>query len=52
MTADRLRKPGERARTADTAGREQGPRPRTEHRPGTTVLVVPLWERLGGGTRG
>ncbi|MEU9735768.1 hypothetical protein [Streptomyces sp. NPDC048002] len=52
MTTDRLRRPGERARTADGAGRGQSAAPRAERRPATAVRVVPLWERLGGGTHG
>lgn len=50
MTTEGLREPRDRARAADCARQGQGPR--AEVRPTTTVPVIPLWERLGGGVRG
>ncbi|MBC2901356.1 hypothetical protein [Streptomyces cupreus] len=50
MTTDGLREPGERVQAADSAGQGEGLR--VEGRPTTTVPVIPLWQRLDGGTRG
>ncbi|MGV9450630.1 hypothetical protein [Streptomyces sp. NPDC003635] len=53
MTAKRLSERGERARAAQAVGPRHGQGPEAVgRRPATTVPVVPLWERLGGGARG
>ncbi|QWB23552.1 MULTISPECIES: hypothetical protein [Streptomyces] len=48
MTTDGLREPAPRTEAAEPIGNG----PRAEGRPTTTVLVIPLWERLRGGGRG
>ncbi|MEV0169525.1 hypothetical protein AB0I00_00165 [Streptomyces sp. NPDC050803] len=52
MTTEGLREPGEKAQEAEAMGRGQGHGLRADGRLTTTVPVMPLWERLGGGVRG
>jgi hypothetical protein len=52
MTADGLRKPGQRGDSGDAA-RSVAQKPRGDGGgPTTTVPVIPLWERLSKGAHG
>lgn len=48
MTTDGLRAPAARAEERNTVSTAPG----TDGRPGTTVPVIPLWERPRGGGHG
>lgn len=53
MTTKRLSERGERARAAEAVGPRHGQgRAAVGRRPATTVPVIALWERLGGGVSG
>ncbi|WP_158778696.1 hypothetical protein [Streptomyces cellulosae] len=49
MTTDCLSGPRERGEVMDAAKGGRGPHP--DHRPTTTVPVIPLWERRRTGVR-